>query len=290
MSFSSGGLDQRLLRHAIPEARKAYARSDCARYALSVGLGQDPLDAAQLAYVDVDRPLRVLPTMAIVLGSPGFWLMEPSLRIDIAKVLHGEQRLWLHAPLPDRGELVGTSEVAQVLDKGAGKAALVVTRTRLRDAASGQLHAVMESTTFLRDAGGFGGQAGALPPASADPMRPADREMTVAIRPEQALWYRLNGDLNPIHADPAVARQGGFERPILHGLCTLGVACQSMLRAWAQGEPSALRELACRFVAPVFPGETLVTELWDAEGAFRCRAAERGVVVLRGRAVLGAAA
>ncbi|RYZ11006.1 MAG: 3-alpha,7-alpha,12-alpha-trihydroxy-5-beta-cholest-24-enoyl-CoA hydratase [Comamonadaceae bacterium] len=275
-------LDERLLSFAIPQARRRYERIDCARYALSVGLGQDPLDESQLAHVLPDRPMRVLPTQAIVLGSPGFWLGDPATGVDIAQVLHGEQRLRLMRPLPDSGEMLGRSAVRRVVDQGPGRAALVVTGTQLVDERSGDLYAEMESTTYIRGAGGFGGASGPVHAAPQDPARPPDAAVTVATRPEQALWYRLNGDFNPIHADPALARRAGFEQPILHGLCTLGIATQAVLRTWAQGDPAAFRSLSCRFAAPVFPGETLSVEMWRAESAFRCRVIERDRVVLRG--------
>jgi len=282
MSFAEEKrLDRRLLGHAVPGTHRHYAPADCARYALSIGLGHDPLDPLQLDFVQLGRSLRVVPTMAIVLGSAGFWLADPALGVDIASVLHGEQRLRMLRPLPDRAEVMGASEVVRVVDQGAGRGALLYTRTSLADAHSGERYAEMESTTFIRRAGGFGGPAGPVNPAPMAPSRPPDGSVAVATRPEQALWYRLNGDLNPIHADPAVARRGGFERPILHGLCTLGIACQSLVRARAGGDPGRLRELNVRFLAPVFPGEALVTDWWS-DGAFCCRVPARGATVLRG--------
>ncbi len=285
MSFlDENRLDQRLLQYAVPGTHTRYTPADCARYALSVGLGHDPLDAQQLAFVQVGQPLRVVPTMAIVLGSAGFWLADPALRVDIANVLHGEQRLRMLRALPDEAEVVGAGEVVRVVDQGPGRGALLFTRTRLTDAHSGEPYAEMESTTFIRGAGGFGGPAGPVNAAPTAPSRRADGWIPVATRPEQALWYRLNGDLNPIHADPALARRGGFDRPILHGLCTLGIACQSLVRARADGDPTRLRELNVRFLAPVFPGETLVTDWWS-DGAFCCRVPTRGVTVLRGHSI-----
>lgn len=280
-------LDERLAVHEIPLAHKLITPAQCALYALSVGLGQDPLDPVQLSYVELNRPLQVLPTMAIVLASPGFWLADPATGVDISKVLHGEQSLRMHRALPAQAEVVGTTSCERVIDKGAGGAALIYTRTRLEERATGILYAEMGSTTFIRDAGGFGGEPGPVNPLPAEPHGNPIAQVVVPTRPEQALWYRLNGDYNPIHADPEVARSGGFERPILHGLCTLGIACQSVLRALAGGRATALKELSVRFRAPVLPGDTIVTDIW-ADGAFRSRVQERGTVVLAGRALLAA--
>jgi acyl dehydratase len=280
-------LDERLAAYVIPRAHKHITPAQCALDALSVGLGQDPLDPVQLSYVELNRPLQVLPTMAIVLASPGFWLADPATGVDISKVLHGEQSLRMHSALPANAEVVGITRCERVIDKGPGAAALLYTHTRLEDRATGMLYAEMDSTTFIRDAGGFGGQAGPVNLPPAEPVGTPVAAVVVPTRPEQALWYRLNGDYNPIHADPEVARRGGFERPILHGLCTLGIACQSVLRALAGGRATALKELSVRFRAPVLPGDTIVTEVW-ADGAFRSHVQQHGAVVLTGRAILSA--
>jgi acyl dehydratase len=279
-----------LLNYPIPEVRQRITPRDCVLYALSVGMGQDPLDQRQLDFVDHHRALKVLPSMAVVLGYPGFWLGNPETGVDAVKLVHGEQSIELLAPLPTDGEIIGRTRVTGLIDKGAGKGALLQSEKRITDAATGQLLAVTRSTTFLRGDGGFGGPAQVVPPPNPMPETPPDLTIDLPTRPEQALLYRLNGDDNPLHADPTLAAKAGFPRPILHGLCTLGVVTHALLRGLCNYDPERLRALGARFTAPVYPGETIRTELWTSgplRGAFRARVVERDVVVLNnGRAVV----
>jgi acyl dehydratase len=280
-----------LLNFPIPEVRQRIAALDTILYALSVGMGQDPLDTRQLDYVDQHRQLKALPSMAVVLGYPGFWLGDPATGVDAVRLVHGEQSVELLSPLPVEGEIVGKTKVTGLIDKGAGKGALLFSEKRLTDAATGKLLAVTRSTTFLRGDGGFGGPAGfasSPPPAPPHPVPDTTPDLVVDLptRPEQALLYRLNGDDNPLHADPVLAAKAGFPRPILHGLCTYGVVCHAVLRGLAGYDAAKLRRLDMRFTAPVYPGETIRTELWRG-GQFRARVVERDVVVINnGLAVL----
>ena len=278
-----------LLAWDFPEVHQAYADKDTVLYALGLGLGADPLDPAQLRFV-FENGLRTLPTMGVILGYPGFWLSDPRTGVDWKRLLHGEQSIEIVRPLPSAGAVVGRTRVTEVLDKGAGKGALLFSARDLVDAASGELLCRMASTTFLRGDGGFGGPSGPAPAPHPIPDRAPDRTVSWPTLPQAALIYRLSGDSNPLHADPATARAGGFDRPILHGLCTFGIAGYAVVAGAAGGDPAAVRSVAARFTAPVFPGETVVTELWLDGGttvAFRSRVAERGVVVLNnGRAVL----
>jgi acyl dehydratase len=264
---------------------QTYSARDTILYALGVGLGHDPLDRAQLRYVYEDG-LQALPTMAVVLGYPGFWARDPATGIDWVRVLHGEQSLELLAPLPAAGTVVGTTRVTAIVDKGAGKGALMVSERDIEDAASGQLLAVSRSVSFLRGDGGFtaSGQKSdeAPPPRAAAPETPPDRVCELKTRPEAALIYRLSGDYNPVHADPDVARAAGFERPILHGLCSFGVSGHALLKTLCGWDAARLKEIGCRFSSPVYPGETLRIEMWQRGEAvqFRTRAVERNVVVL----------
>ena len=269
----------RLLNFPIPELRQRITARDTILYALSVGLGQDPLDRRQLDYVDQHRALRALPSMAVVLGYPGFWLRDPRTGVDAVRLVHGEQGITLHRPLPVEGELIGRTRVTGLIDKGAGKGALLYSEKQLIDAATGDLLAVTSSTTFLRGDGGFGGPAGPVRPVHVLPETAPDLTVDLPTRPEQALYYRLNGDDNPLHADPGMAEKAGFPRPILHGLCTLGVIAHALLRTLADYDAGRFRELDLRFSAPVFPGETIRTEIWR-DGSFRARVAERDVVVV----------
>lgn len=276
-----------------------YAERDTMLYALSLGLGNDPLDAACLpfTYEGLEGGLRALPTLAVVLGYPGFWAREPDTGIDWVKLLHGEQRVRWHKPLPASGDVVGKSRITHLIDKGEGKGAILVTERRLESSA-GELLATLEQVTFLRGDGGYSQRAGQasdepLPALAPTPEGQApDFTDEQAIRPEAALLYRLMGDYNPLHADPAVARKAGFERPILHGLASYGLVAWALLRQCAGGDASRLRALDIRFAAPVYPGETLVTEIWRVPGQagqyqLRARVAERDKIVLsHGRAEL----
>jgi acyl dehydratase len=268
-----------LLNYAIPEVRQRVTQRDAILYALGVGLGQDPLDTRQLDFVDHHRALKALPSMAVVLGYPGFWLGNPATGVDAVKLVHGEQSIELHAPLPVEGEIIGRTKVTGLVDKGAGKGALLFSEKRLTDAGSGTLLAVTRSTTFLRGDGGFGGPAGPVPAPHAMPECAPDFTIDLPTRPEQALLYRLNGDDNPLHADPALAAKAGFPRPILHGLCTFGVVGHALLRGLLSYDAGRLRSMAARFTAPVYPGETIRTEIWN-DGSFRARVVERDVIVI----------
>ncbi|GAC1490102.1 MAG: MaoC/PaaZ C-terminal domain-containing protein [Acetobacteraceae bacterium] len=282
----------RLLAHPLPPTRQAFSRRDTILYALSVGLGADPLDPAQLDFVDQHRALRALPSMAVVLGSPGFWLSNPDTTVDAVRIVHGEQGVVLHQKLPVEGEVVGETRITGLVDKGHGKGALLYSEKRLFDCGTGALLATTTSTTFLRGDGGFGGEPGPVKPAHPVPETAPDCVIDLPTRPEQALLYRLNGDDNPLHADPEVAARAGFPRPILHGLCTFGVVTHALLRGLGNYDPAALRAIDLRFSAPVFPGETVRTEMWRAKtgqpGAFRARVVERDVVVVNnGRVQFG---
>jgi acyl dehydratase len=264
---------------------QTYTSRDTILYALGVGLGHDPLDRAQLRYVYEDG-LQALPTMGVVLGYPGFWAKDPAAGIDWVKLLHGEQSLELLAPLPAAGTVRGTTRVTAIVDKGAGKGALMYSERDIHDAASGTLLAVSRSVSFMRGDGGFAasGQKSddAPPPRAATPDSPPDHVCELQTRPEAALVYRLSGDYNPVHADPAVAKAAGFERPILHGLCSFGVSGHALLKTLCGWDASRLQEIGCRFSSPVYPGETLRVEMWQRGAAvqFRTRAVERDVVVL----------
>lgn len=277
---------EKLLNFPIPEVRQTLTRRDTVFYALSIGLGQDPMDERQLDFVDSHRALKAMPSMAVVLGYPGFWLRDPETGVDAVRLVHGEQGIEIHRPLPVEGEIVAKTRVTGLVDKGEGKGALLYSEKEVRGG-DGTLYATTRSTTFLRGDGGFGGPSGPVRPPHPMPEGDPDIIIDLPTRPEQALYYRLNGDDNPLHTDPAVAAKAGFPRPILHGLCTLGVVMHALIRALTDYRPELLRALDLRFSAPVFPGETIRTEIWRS-GAFRARAVERDVVVVNnGRIELG---
>lgn len=279
----------RLLAFPIPEIRQRVSPRDVAFYALSVGLGQDPLDTRALAFVDPARGLKVLPTMATVLGHPGFWLADERTGVDAGQLVHGEQAVVLHRPLPTDGDIIGRTTVTGLVDKGAGRGALLYTEKTVTEATTGMLLATTQSTTFLRADGGFGKGQGEVRPPHPMPTYEPDLVVDLPTRPEQALYYRLNGDDNPLHSDPAAAARAGFPRPILHGLCTMGVVCHALLRGLGEYDASAMRDVRLRFAAPVYPGESIRTEMWQ-DGSFRARVLERDVVVVNnGRVAFGSA-
>lgn len=273
---------EKLLSYPIPVVRQALTRQQTAFYALSVGLGTDPLDERQLRYVDYSRNLQALPSMALVLAHPGFWLGDPRSGVDPKSVVHGEQELEIHSQLPVEGEIVGDTRVVGLVDKGAGKGALLYTRKELRSAADNQLLASALNTTFIRGGGGFGGSAEAptgLRTSRSEPEGEPDFCIDLQTRPEQALYYRMNGDDNPLHAVPSVASAAGYSRPILHGLCTFGVVCHALIRSLAEYDASRLRSMGLRFTSPVLPGETIRSEIWR-DGSFRARALERDALIV----------
>jgi acyl dehydratase len=253
-------------------------------YALAVGAGaEEPTSAGELKYVYEDG-LVALPTMAVVLASEPLWIQDPVTGIDWPTVLHGEQRMTLHRPIPVDAELVGQAEIGEIFDKGPSRGVLVRQTRELRDAHSGDLIATLGATAFLRGEGGFPGLPREAPAPHAVPDdRPPDLTIELLTRPDQALLYRLTGDHNALHVDPAVAAAAGFERPILHGLCTYGFACRAVLRGVCRDDPARLRRFDVRFSNPVFPGETLRTEIWregENRAAFRTSVVESGRVVL----------
>jgi acyl dehydratase len=274
-----------LMNYPIPAVRQTLRWQDIALYNFSVGLGQDPMDEQQLDFLYEPR-LKVMPSMPVVLGSPGFWSRNPDTGIDWKQILHGEQGLILHGPLPTEGEIIGQSRITGIVDRGAGKGALMYSEREVVDAKTGARLATLSSTSFLRGDGGFGGPQGPVKKPHPEPERAPDLSLDLHTRPEQAAVYRLNSDLNPLHIDPAIARAAGFPRPILHGLCTFGTVCHALLRTLCDYDTERFGSMDLRFSSPVFPGETIRTEIWKEDGgaAFRARVVERDkVVVSNGR-------
>jgi acyl dehydratase len=281
---------KKLLAWTFADIERRYVAHDAILYALGVGVGGDPMDAEDLKFVYEDG-LVALPTMAVVLGYPGFWLKDPATGVDWRQVLHGEQGLTLHAPLQPSGTVVGRSRITGLVDKGAGKGALLFSERLIIDKANGAVLATLSSTTVLRGDGGFGGANGPVPQPHALPERAPDASLDLVTSQRAALIYRLSGDDNPLHADPKVAAAAGFPKPILHGLCTYGVAGRALLRLAAGNDPRRLKSMQARFSAVVFPGETIRTEIWrnGPQVSFRCSVPARQVVVLNnGRAEVAA--
>lgn len=279
---------EKLMAWPFEDVRHRYTQRDTMLYALGVGLGTDPCDETELRFV-YEKNLLALPTLPVVLGYPGMWLKNPETGVDWVRLVHGEQGLKLHRPIPAEGEVIGRTRVTGIIDKGPGKGALIYTERSVVDAASGDLLATLSSTTFCRADGGFGGPSGPVKSVHELPTRAIDYSYDFATQPRAALIYRLSGDYNPLHAEPAVARAAGFERPILHGLATYAIAGWAIVKTVCGGDPHAIGSIDVRFSSPVYPGETIRTEMW-VDGkvvSFRALAVERNVVVLNnGRAEL----
>jgi acyl dehydratase len=282
---------EKMLKYKVPSVEARLTARDAMLYALGIGVGDHPEDEKDLQYVyERAQPFHVMPSLVNVICHPGGWVMAPELEVNWVKLLHGEQGFEMHRPLKPDTTYVSRNEVLGVLDKGEGKGAMLFLRKELREVQTGELASTIDSTYVLRGDGGCGSTLKEAPVPHALPERAPDLSVSLATLPRAALIYRLSGDYNPIHADPVMARKAGFERPILHGLCSLGVATRAVLRACCDDDPRRLRSLKLRFSSPVYPGETLVTDIWrdGSEVSFRTRVAERDVVVLNnGRALVG---
>lgn len=257
----------------------SYSARDTMLYALSLGLGADPVDAHQLRFVYEDN-LVALPTLACVLGYRS--IRDLNLGIDYSRVVHGDQSLTMHRPLPAAGTLASSGRVEDVIDRGADRGAMLVLQRTLTNQLSGELLAELRMGILCRGDGGFSATTRSVPAAHLLPERVPDTTFEQATSPQMALLYRLNGDFNPLHADPGTARRAGFERPILHGLATFGIATRAVMWTVCNFDPSRIRTVAGRFSAPVYPGDTLRTDVWRDGSlvSFRTTAVERSVAVL----------
>ncbi len=269
-----------LMNFDIPEVRQSYGLEEVARFGLTVGLGQDPMDMRQLAYVGaLADDIRAMPAIVNVLGHPGFWLGNPETGVDALRLVHGEQGITIHKTIPATASITAKTRVTGLVDKGEGRGALLYYEKRILEAESGDCLATCRGTTFLRGDGGFGGPTGPVKPAHRLPETASDHVFDTPTRPEQALSYRWNADPNPLHLDPRVAARSGFERPILHGLCTFGFAAHGLLAVLCDYDAARFGAMDARFTAAVYPGETLRTEIWT-DGSFRTRVLERDIIAI----------
>ncbi|MEW6642900.1 MAG: MaoC/PaaZ C-terminal domain-containing protein [Pseudomonadota bacterium] len=279
-----------ILRLKREGERYAWTDREVMLYAYGIGMGADPMDERELLFVNeaayAARPLKVVPTFASVAA----WGASPGdLGINRLLVVDGERDITFHKVLPVSAKITADSRVVAVYDKGKDKGAVITRETVLKDEAGDRL-ATLVSSTFARGDGGFGGPSDGQPAPHAVPKRAPDRSVDITTRPDQALVYRLSGDRNPLHSDPEFARRAGFQRPILHGMCTYGLTCRAVLQTYADYDPAAFRRHAVRFSAPVFPGETVTVDLWkDGDVvSFEARVKARDVTVIRnGMTVLG---
>jgi acyl dehydratase len=232
-------------------------------YALGVGAGLE--DLAFTTENSHDIPQQVLPTYAVI-ACPAFGALGKIGTFNFGMLLHGSQLIKLFKPLAPAGKLNVVSDVADLQDKGEGKNAVVVLRGRGTDPDTSELVAESVTTLVIRREGGFGGQPGQRPPSPAIPDREPDAKVSLPTGEDQALIYRLSGDRNPLHSDPWFAREmAGFPKPILHGLCTYGVAGRALVAELGGNDAAKITAVGSRFTSPVFPGETLTTSIWRTE-------------------------
>ncbi|HEX2559010.1 MaoC/PaaZ C-terminal domain-containing protein [Phenylobacterium sp.] len=279
-------LDQRTAARTF-----TYRDKDVMLYALGIGLGADPMDEKELAFV-YEKNLKVVPTAATVLAA-GARAIEgaaaPKLpeghrpsQINYLMMVHGEQKVELHRPLPTTGTFTVEGRTVGAWDKGEGKGAVVVNETTWTND-KGEKVATLTGSMFARGDGGFGGPTEGQPEPHQVPSRSPDLSVDISTRPDQALLYRLNGDRNPLHSDPESARRSGFPRPILHGLCTYGITCRAVLQAITDFDPEQIYSHQARFSAPVFPGDVITVDLWrDGKNiSFEARVKDRNATVIK---------
>jgi acyl dehydratase len=263
--------------------QRSWDSKDALLYALGVGAGAaDPF--AELEFTTenstgIDQ--KVLPTMAVVLGFGGGGALGSIGSFNPAMLVHGEQAIALRAPIPTTGSITTVEEVVGIYDKGKG--AVIVTEASSTDTSSGEVLFTNRASLFIRGEGGWGGDRGPSGPQNVAPDRQPDHTVTYATRTDQALLYRLSGDRNPLHSDPKFAAMGGFDRPILHGLCTYGFTGRALLQSLCGGDPARFTSMEGRFSSPVMPGESLTVSMWvDGNSAVFRTSGDDGRVVLDG--------
>jgi acyl dehydratase len=246
-------------------AERSWTSKDCLLYAIGVGAGLDEL--AFTTENTTDTPQRVLPTTAVVLGAGGFGVMSQIGTFNFAMLVHGEQSIELFGEIPVEGRLSTVAEIVGIYDKGKG--AVVVSESTSTDVATGKPLFKNRMSAFIRGEGGWGGDRGPSGGDNAAPEREPDHAVTYTTREDQALTYRLSGDRNPLHSDPAFAAMAGFDRPILHGLCTYGFSGRALLHTLCDSDPARFKRMDGRFSSPVMPGESLTVKMWDeGDGRF----------------------
>lgn len=273
----------RLMQWPFQDVVRHYDDRDTLLYALAIGIGERLDDARWLPFV-FEKHLQALPTMPAVLGMTDIGFMtDPAIGLDLSKMLHGEAGIEIHAPLPATGAIVSRMRFVDLIDKGPQKGSLLYYERKIRNAADHADLATERGCFILRGNGGFADTSRPAPPPHAIPDRPADLTCDLPTLPQSALLYRLTGDRNPLHADPELARAVGFPRPILHGACTFGIAGHALLKSLCDYDPARFQRMDVRFAAPVFPGETLRTDIWlegDNRLSFRSKVVERDKIVL----------
>lgn len=268
-----------LMSQQVTDAAYSYTERDTMLYSVAIGMGRDPFDERELDYVYERRgSLRAVPSQAITVARHNL-IFEIGMNVE--KFLHGEQKLTLHRHFPTSGELLADHRVLSVTDKGVEKGLLIETESKIRLADGTPLFDI-NNLYFARGDGGIGSAGSRSQPVHSMPQRAPDLVRVTQTEPRQALLYRLTGDRNVIHGDPVIARQMGFKGPILHGSCTLALACREILVAVCEHDNRRMKTLGTRFTNLVYPGERLETDIWidGDQVSFRTRAPKRGVVVL----------
>ena len=270
-----------LLNRKFPSVSESYTEKDCILYALGVGMGLDPEDEQALRFF-YEENLKVLPSQPVVMAHPGFWASENDIGLDWVKILHLAQELIFHKPLPPSGEVEAITRFTEIIDKGERLGALLITERVVKDAATGEDICTIITDVLARGDGGFGGERKKTRKTDIIPSRDPDKVCDLATSPQQALIYRLSGDHNPLHVMPQIAQDAGFKSPILHGLSSMGVMTHALLKSCCDYQPERFKRLRLRFSAPVYPGETIRTEIWiEADHiAFRCKSLEQDKVVI----------
>jgi len=270
-----------LMATTIVDLPFSYRDTETILYALSIGIARDPLNRRALPFVsECAGPPSTLPAMATVLVPDMF---PPDLGWDYSQVLHVEQRLTLYRPLPPAAELRLDKRVVDVFDRGPRLGAMFLFEVDGRLVKDDTALFTAGATVIARGDGGFGGPAGKGPPAHRAPRREPDLSCDIPTRSDQALLFRLNGDRNPLHADPDAATSAGFSIPILHGLCTYGIACRAILQTICNYDHTLIEGFDARFSLPVLPGDTITTDMWQDGNivSFQCSVKNRNVIVLR---------
>jgi acyl dehydratase len=272
----------------FPPLHFSYGPREAIIYALCAGMGQDPGNLNELDFV-YEPHLKVLPTLLTAAAWDYRFILDST--IDKVMILHGAQSVTMHAPLPASCKIVNRFRIKDLFDKGPGRGAVIVSEIELRDETTGKLLCTSVWTSYARGEGGFGGERGPSLTPQDLPGRSHDVTVPCQTQTTSSLLYRLLGDDNPLHADPAFSAAAGFDRPILHGLCTYAVACRAVAAGACGYDPARLRQLDCQFIAPAFPGETIDTLIWldGATATFQCRSRERDCELARGQAAIAAA-
>jgi acyl dehydratase len=275
---------KRALGFELGEGKYSYTRDTVILYHLGVGAGNPPTDPRELEYC-YEKNLKVLPSFGVIptFGAMGGIGSVPGLQFNFAMLLHGEQDLVIHQPIPTEATITNRGKIAEIWDKG--KAALVVLQVDTVDE-SGKPLFTNRFSLFLRGEGGFGGESGPRP-ANQAPERAPDGVIETRTLPQQALIYRLSGDKNPLHADPEFAKLGGFDRPIIHGLCSYGVVCKAIVDGVLGGDVAKVARYQARFAGVGFPGETYVTSYWkDGDKILiQAKSKERDAVIISNAAI-----